>query len=147
MSVSQEGASWEATVSRLREVEPAFSALEANGALALGLDEEDGWILEITPDGRLICQVGMELDDVKSLMSEGTCEDLGSDEVAKQAKYYLQSAVSKKRNVLVGAGFKESTELNDQYVATLFQRPVDFAKLDDVIRAIRWCRDQFQRVR
>lgn len=147
MRGAQEGAFWETTVSRLREVEPAFYALEANGALALGLDEEDGWILEITPDGRLICQVGMELDDVKSLMSEGTCEDLGSDEVAKQAKYYLQSAVSKKRNVLLAAGFKESIEMNDQYVATLFQRAVDFAKLDDVIRAIRWCRDQFQRFR
>lgn len=145
MTIQQDSHSWETTRSRLCQAEPAFYALESGGALALSLDEEDGWILEVTPDGRLICQVGMELDDVKNLMSEGTCEDLGTDEVAKQAKFYLQPAVSKKRKVLLGAGFEESSEMNDQYVATLFQRAVDFKNFDEVTRVIRWCRDQFKR--
>ncbi len=145
MSASHNGPAWEAAASRLCQAEPGFYALEPGGALALALDEEDGWILEVTPDGRLICQVGMELDDVKSLMSEGTCEDLGSDEVAKQAKFYLQAAVSKKRKALVEAGFEESTEMNDQYVVTLFQRPLDLSNLDEATRAIRWCREQFRR--
>ena len=57
----------------------------------------DGWLLELTPDGRLLCQMGMEIEDIMSLMSEGTPEDLGTDEVAKQAKYYLQPAVAKFR--------------------------------------------------
>ena len=145
MTAAAGDAAWAATSARLMESEPALYALEPGGALAMGLDDEEGWILEVTPDGRLICQLGMELEDVKSLMSEGTCEDLGSDEVAKQAKFYLQPAVSKKRKVLLGAGFQESTEMNDQYIATLFERRVDLVQFGEVTQAIRWCRDQFRR--
>ncbi len=145
MTAAAGDAAWAATSARLMESEPALYALEPGGALAMGLDDDEGWILEVTPDGRLICQLGMELEDVKSLMSEGTCEDLGSDEVAKQAKFYLQPAVSKKRKVLLGAGFHESTEMNDQYIATLFERRVDLAHIGEVTLAIRWCRDQFRR--
>ncbi len=60
--------------------------MEAGGALAMDLGS-DGWLLELTPDGRLLCQYGMAIDDVMTLLSDGTPEDLGTDEIAKQAKY------------------------------------------------------------
>jgi hypothetical protein len=111
--------------------------------LALELDR-DGWMLELTPEGRLICQTGMDMGDIMSLLSDGTPEDLGTDELAKQAKYYLQPTVAKFRKLLLGAGFEETTEMTDEYVAVLFQRPVDFAHLDEVIKAVRWCQTQFK---
>jgi hypothetical protein len=132
---------WDQTRESLRRIEPAFYELEPGGALALPLGD-DGWMLEITPDGRMICQTGMDMDDIKSLLSDGTPEDLGTDELAKQAKYYLQPAVSKVRKAFLGAGFAESTEMTDEYVAVAFQRTVDFARLDDVKTAIGWCRSQ-----
>jgi hypothetical protein len=85
----------------------------------------------------------MDMDDIKSLLSDGTPEDLGTDELAKQAKYYLQPAVSKVRKTLIGAGFEEVTQMTDEYVAVLFQRPVDFDRVEDVAQAVRWCREQF----
>ncbi|MBM4124812.1 MAG: hypothetical protein FJ246_07675 [Nitrospira sp.] len=132
---------WEDARTFLRQVEPELYELEPGGALALELGD-DGWLVEITPDGRLICQMGMAMDDIMSLLSDGTPEDLGADELAKQAKYYLQPAVSKVRKTFLGAGFEEQTEMTDAYVAVLFQRPVDFAKRDEVAQAIRWCRQQ-----
>ena len=84
---------WAAARSRLRRTHPTFYESEAGGALLMDLGG-DGWLLELTPDGRVLCQMGVDMDDVMSLMSEGTPEDLGTDEVAKQAKYYLQPAVS-----------------------------------------------------
>lgn len=135
--------SWENTSSRLRQSEPEFYELEPGGALALPLGTE-GWLLEITPDGRMLCQVGMDMEDIKSLLSDGTPEDLGTDELAKQAKYYLQPAASKVRKTLLGAGFEENTEMTDAYVAVTFHRPVDFQKPDDVTKAVRWCRQQFK---
>jgi hypothetical protein len=132
---------WDQTRETLRRMEPAFYELEPGGALALPLGD-DGWMLEVTPDGRMICQTGMDMDDIKSLLSDGTPEDLGTDELAKQAKYYLQPAVSKVRKAFLGAGFEESTEMTDEYVAVAFQRAVDFAKLDDLKEKIRWCRNQ-----
>ena len=133
---------WAGVRAQLRRSQPAFYELEAEGALMMDLGG-DGWLLEITPDGRLLCQMGMAIDDVKSLMSEGTPEDLGTDEVAKQAKYYLQPAVAKFRPALRGAGFEESSEMTEEYVATTFQKAVDFRKPEDVEQAVRWCRQQF----
>src|SRR5256712_9987452 len=133
---------WEAVRLRLRRSYPGFYELEAGGALLMDLGSE-GWLLELTPDGRLLCQMGMELDDVKSLMSEGTPEDLGTDEVAKQAKYYLQPAVAKFRQALRGAGFEETAEMNDQYVAATFQKAMDLRKPDEIEATIDWCRKQF----
>ncbi|MFM8551415.1 MAG: hypothetical protein ACKOCD_03755 [Nitrospiraceae bacterium] len=135
---------WAETRAQLCRREPVLYELEPGGALALSLDDES-WMLELTPDGRIICQTGMDMDDIKSLLSDGTPEDLGSDELAKQAKYYLQPIVAKVRKVFLGAGFEEATEMTDEYVAVTFQRQVDLAKLDDVIGAIRWCKQQFGR--
>ena len=134
---------WEQTRTRLCQSDPKFYELEPGGALALELGN-DGWMLELTPDGRLICQMGMDMEDIMSLLSDGTPEDLGADELAKQAKYYLQPAVSKFRKMLIGAGFEETTEMTDEYVAVLFQRAVDFGNLDDVIKTVRWCQQQIK---
>jgi hypothetical protein len=133
---------WAAVRAQLRRSQPAFYESEAGGALMMDLGG-DGWLLEITPDGRLLCQMGMALDEIKLLMSEGTPEDLGTDEVAKQAKYYLQPAVAKFRPVLRSAGFEESTEMTEEYVATTFQKPVDFHKPEEVEQTVTWCRRQF----
>ena len=46
---------------------------------------------------QLFCQYGVAIEDVMSLLSDGTPEDLGTDEIAKQAKYFIQPAVSKFR--------------------------------------------------
>ena len=133
---------WGEARERLRRSEPDFYELEPGGALALTLDDE-GWMLEITPDGRLVCQAGMDIEDIQSLLSDGTPEDLGTDELAKQAKYYLQPMVAKFRKPLRDAGFEEQSEMTEQYVAITFHRPVDFRKFDEVAQAVRWCRSQF----
>ncbi|MBM4132876.1 MAG: hypothetical protein FJ245_03825 [Nitrospira sp.] len=133
---------WAETRTQLCRRDPAFYELEPGGALALALDDEN-WMLELTPDGRVICQTGIDMDDVKSLLSDGTPEDLGTDELAKQAKYYLQPMVAKVRKAFLNAGFEEATEMTDAYVAVMFQRPVNLAKLEDVTEAVRWCKQQF----
>ncbi len=135
---------WEDVRAELCRQEPTLYELEPGGALGLALDDED-WILELTPDGRLICQTGMDMEDIQSLLSDGTPEELGTDELAKQAKYYIQPAVSKYREALVKAGFEEASEMTDQYVAATFHRNVDFHQLDEVLAKIQWCKRQFKK--
>ena len=72
--------SWEQARARLVSTVPQFYELEPGGALALDLGD-DGWLLEVRSDGQLLCQHGIAMDDVKSLMCDGTTEDLGTDEV------------------------------------------------------------------
>jgi hypothetical protein len=103
---------------------------------------EDGWLLEVRPEGKVLCQYGVAMDEVIALMSEGTPEDLGTDEVAKQAKYFLQPAVSKYRALLLQSGFVEETEMTDEFVAVTFARDADLqnrTKLEDLLQ---WCRRQ-----
>jgi hypothetical protein len=96
-------------------------------------------MLELTPDGQLFCQYGVAIEDVMTLLSDGTPEDLGTDEIAKQAKYFIQPAVSKYRALLLKSGFSEQTEINDAYVAVRFERVVDAANPPAVQDLMRWC--------
>ena len=117
---------------------PGFYELELNGPLVMDLGE-DGWLLEVRPEGKVVCQYGVAMEDAMALMSEGTPEDLGTDEVAKQAKYFLQPAVNKYRTLLLQSGFVEETETTDEFVAVTFSRTVDLhnrLKLEDLLR---WC--------
>ena len=129
---------WSEARTTLAKAFPQLYELEPNGPLALDLGT-DGWLLEIKPDGKLLCQYGVAMDDVMSLMSEGTPEDLGSDEVAKQAKYFIQPAVSKFRPLLLQSGFSEQTEMTEEYVAVTFEREVDLGNLSKVQDLMRWC--------
>ena len=129
---------WVDARTTLSKAFPQLYELEPEGPLALDLGS-DGWLLEIKPEGKLLCQYGVAMDDVMSLMSEGTPEDLGTDEVAKQAKYFIQPAVSKFRPLLLQSGFSEQTEMNEEYVAVTFERDVDLANLAKVQDLMRWC--------
>jgi hypothetical protein len=130
---------WAQVRAALSQSVPQFYELEPGGALALDLGG-DGWLLEVRPDGQVLCQYGVSMDDVKSLMSDGTPEDLGTDEIAKQAKYFIQPAVAKFRPLLLQSGFVEETEMNEDYVAVTFHRSVDFQNLSAVQGLVQWCR-------
>ena len=129
---------WTSLRASLAPTFPQLQEFEAGGALTMELGS-DGWLLELTPDGRLLCQYGMALEDVMALLSDGTPEDLGTDEIAKQAKYYIQPAVSKYRTILLKSGFSEQTEMTDDYVAARFERSVDLTNPIAVQDLMRWC--------
>ena len=130
--------SWVALKASLTPAFPQLSELETGGSLTMDLGP-DGWLLELTPNGQLLCQYGMAIDDAMTLLSDGTPEDLGADEIAKQAKYYIQPAVSKYRAILLKSGFSEESEITDEYVAARFERAVDVTNPAAVQDLMRWC--------
>jgi len=134
----EDSSAWPDLKASLTPAFPQLLELESGGALTMDLGS-DGWMLELTPDGQLFCQYGVAIEDVMSLLSDGTPEDLGTDELAKQAKYFIQPAVSKYRALLLKSGFSEQTEINDAYVAVRFERAVDLANPPAVQDLMRWC--------
>ena len=130
--------SWTQLRTELVRSFPQFYELEPNGPLLMDLGG-DGWLLEVRPDGKVLCQYGVAMDEVIALMSEGTPEDLGTDEVAKQAKYFLQPAVAKYRALLLQSGFVEETEMTDEFVAVTFTRGADLQNLAKLEELLRWC--------
>lgn len=133
---------WQRVQDHLKQTGSGFIQYDPGGALTLELDDDD-WQLEITPAGLLVCQAGYALEDMESLLSDGTAEDLGSDELAKQAKFYIQQVVSKYRDRLIKDGFTERVEMNDEYVAVFFERPIDFDDLSELEQLITQYRRQF----
>jgi len=129
---------WAVLKASLAPTFPQLQELEAGGALTMDLGS-DGWLLELTPDGWLYCQYGVAIDDVMTLLSDGTPEDLGTDEIAKQAKYFIQPAVAKYRALLLQSGFSEQTEMNDAYVAVRFERSVDVTNPIALQDLMGWC--------
>ena len=133
---------WHATrASLLAEISGWFES-DKTEPLTLSLPDED-WLLEITPDGRLICVAGYDLDDMKSTLSDGTAEDLGGDELAKQVKFFLQQTTSKYRRKLVAEGFVERIEMNDDFVAAHFEQNIDLGNLSEVRHKIQTCQSWF----
>jgi hypothetical protein len=132
---------WAQLRADLKQSFPQFYELEPDGPLLMDLGE-DGWLLEVRPEGKVLCQYGVAMDEVIALMSEGTPEDLGTDEVAKQAKYFLQPAVSKYRALLLQSGFVEETEMTDEFVAVTFARDADLQNCTKLEDLLRWCRRQ-----
>lgn len=129
---------WQSLRAALTKAFPQLIEAEPDGALSMELGS-DGWLFELKPDGRVLCQYGISMDDVKSLTSDGTTEDLGTDELAKQAKYFIQPAVSKYRQVLLQSGFSEQTDMNDEFVAVTFERKMDLADPANVQGLTQWC--------
>ncbi|GJL53904.1 MAG: hypothetical protein NPIRA02_10360 [Nitrospirales bacterium] len=140
---SRDTPSWTQVRSYLLEHVPGWSPTQPEEPLTLQLDDDD-WLLEVTPDGVLSVQAGYLLEDMQSILSDGTAEDLGSDELAKQAKFYLQQMVSKHRKRLTSEGFTERTEMNDEFVAMMFERPLDFTDLPAITASIQLHRSKFQ---
>ncbi|MCS6303809.1 MAG: hypothetical protein H8K07_09100 [Nitrospira sp.] len=134
----QASQAWIQLRTNLKQSFPQFYELEPDGPLVMDLGD-DGWLLEVRPDGKVLCQYGVAMDEVMALMSEGTPEDLGTDEVAKQAKYFLQPAVSKYRALLLQSGFVEETEMTDEFVAVTFARSADLQNHAKLEGLLRWC--------
>lgn len=129
---------WQQLRTELTRAFPQLYELEPGGALAMDLGS-DGWLLEVTPEGRVLCQYGVAMEDVMALMSDGTPEDLGTDEVAKQAKYFIQPAVEKYRTLLLQSRFIEALEMNEEFVAVTFAREMDVSNPSKVQDLMRWC--------
>ncbi|RMH37562.1 MAG: hypothetical protein D6690_01945 [Nitrospirae bacterium] len=128
---------WHNTRAYLLSQIPELARDSSDHDLLLRLDDED-WILELGPDGILRCQAGYELEDMRSILSDGTAEDLGNDELAKQVKFYLQQATAKYRPWLLQHGCEERVEMTGDYVAVSFEKPVELndpKKLLDLIRS------------
>ena len=130
---------WESIRSEVIQAYPDFYELEPGGAIAMDLGES-GWMLELQPVERLLCQVGVDMEELRTLLSGPTAEDLSSDELQRVAKDHLRPSVRRYKAKLVEAGFEEATEVEEEFMAITFERPIDFQDVTEISETINWCR-------
>ena len=119
---------------------PDFYELEPGGAIAMDLGGS-GWMLELQPVERLLCQVGVDMEELRTLLSGDTAEDLSPDELQRVAKDHLRPSVRRYKSKLLEAGFYEGTETEEEFMAITFERSIDFQDPAYINETIEWCRN------
>ena len=130
---------WESIRADVIRAYPDFYELEPGGAIAMDLGES-GWMLELQPGERLLCQVGVDMEELRTLLSGNTAEDLSSDELQRVAKDHLRPSVRRYKPKLVAAGFEEGIEVEEEFMAITFERPINFQDPEEINDIIEWCR-------
>ena len=109
-----------------------------DGSLAIEADGAE-YLLELCADGKLLCQFGVDLDELRGMISGGTTEDLSDDELQRSAREHLRPIVTKYRGKLIAAGFEEAIEANEEYYAITFKKRLDLARPDQIVETLKWC--------
>ena len=130
---------WEEIRTEMIQAYPDFYELEPGGAIAMDLGES-GWMLELQPSERLLCQVGVDMDELRTLLSGSTPEDISSDELQRVAKDHLRPSMRRYKPKLIEAGFEEGIEVEEEFMAITYERPIDFQDPAYINETIDWCR-------
>jgi hypothetical protein len=125
---------WEALESALRRSGRAFEPLNSDQQRSLLIEtREPECVVELHRDGRLAFQFGVDMEELRNLLTGEQTEDMADDELVRVARYDLKPVLDKYRRVLLNHGFTEEVEATPDYYAVSFQVPLD---LSDPVAAV-----------
>jgi hypothetical protein len=117
-------------------------AVDLDGGRALSFEAAKGeCLVEVDPAGRVLCQFGIDLDELRDLIAGASTEDLGDDELQRAARYHLQTLCQPYQNKLKAAGFEEEYDVTDEHAVISFTHPVDATRPDGVLPVLQRCVD------
>ena len=132
--------------SALDKVEAAFKKLgwsyerfegggENGSSLLLVLPETD-CLVELFSDGRLACQFGVDMEEMRNLLTGDQTEDMADDELVRVARYHLKPIVDRYRAALLKQGFEEGIEATPDHYAITFQTRLDLSNPDQAVHQV-----------
>lgn len=112
---------------------------ESGGRLAIEDGPED-YLIELDPVKGVLCLFGVDMGELRLLVSGSGNEDLGEDELQRVAREHLRPMVRRYQPLFSREGFEEQIEVDAGSYAVAFAKPVDALNPDAVVDMIRWCR-------
>jgi hypothetical protein len=124
----------------LREAGYSFDRIhqEAGESLLLVMERAD-CVVELMPDGRLACQFGVDMEELRTLVSGDSNEDIAEDELQRVAREHLRPRFQKFRPRLTAHGFEETVDTTAQYYAISFVKPLDLSDPPRVVSQLEDC--------
>ncbi|MBI3597433.1 MAG: hypothetical protein HY203_09800 [Nitrospirae bacterium] len=133
----------------LDDIEAAFKKLgwsyerltgegEHGGSLLLNLPEAD-CLVELFGDGRLACQFGVDMEEMRNLLTGDQTEDMADDELVRVARYHLKAVVDRYRAALLREGLEETAEATPDHYAIVFQTVLDLSSPQQVAHKVARC--------
>lgn len=98
-------------------------------------------LVELDPAGRVLCQFGIDLDELRDLIAGSATEDLGDDELQRAARYHLVTLTSRYQPRFKAAGFDESYDVTGDHAVIVFSHPIDLQTPDGVLPVLQRCVD------
>lgn len=97
------------------------------GSLLIETDESD-CLVEIFPDGRFACQFGVDIEEMRSLLTGDQTEDMQDDELVRVVRYHLKPIVDRYRALLLKEGLEEGVDATPHYYAITFHKQLDLSQ-------------------
>ena len=128
MSESSAGSGLERIEAEMKKAGWSYDRLEgdeaASGTLLIETDEPD-CLMELFPDGRLACQFGVDMEEMRNLLTGDQTEDMQDDELVRVARYHLKAIVDRYRVILLKEGMEEGVDATAHYYAIIFDTRLD----------------------
>ncbi|HEY5594398.1 MAG TPA: hypothetical protein VIL61_04480 [Nitrospiria bacterium] len=134
--------------SALDKVEEAFKKLgwsyerleggDSGGSLLLVLPETD-CLAELYSNGRFACQFGVDMEEMRNLLTGDQTEDMADDELVRVARYHLKTIVDRYRSVLLQEGLEEAVDATEHYYAIAFRTQLDLSDPQKALHHIARC--------
>lgn len=104
-------------------------------------DWDEGHALCLGADGMLTCSFKVDLEELRTLISGDTTEDLSEDELCRVAREELRPRLDRYRWKLRQAGFEEGVESDHDQYAVVFTRPLAGTTPQEASDVLEWCRE------
>jgi hypothetical protein len=122
---------------RLRQERVSFSE-EAGGRLLIDGGSDD-YLIEVDPAGGVWCLFGVDMGELRLLVSGFSNEDLGEDELQRVAREHLRPLYRRYQPLFAGAGFEEEVAVDADSYAMAFVKPTTGLSSADIVDVVRWC--------
>jgi hypothetical protein len=108
---------------------------------AIRFDWGNGHVLRLGVDGVLTCSLNVDLEELRTLISGDTTEDLSDDELCRVARQELRPFLDRYRSKLRQAGFEEGVESDHDRYAVVFTKPLAGTTPQEAGDVVTWCRE------
>lgn len=111
---------------------------ESAGRLVI-VDGPDDYLIEVDPHGDVWCLFGVDMSELRLLVSGSSNEDLGEDELQRVAREHLRPLYRRYQPLFAGAGFEEEVVVDADSYAIAFVMPTAGLSQSDMVDVVRWC--------
>ena len=130
----------EAIQQQLKKVGLSFELVkqEEEESLLFSIEKAD-CVVELWGNGRLTCQFGVDMEELRTLLAGSATEDIAEDELQRVARDHLRPICQRYRSMLIAQRFEETVETTEQYYAISFLKSVDLQNSSGVMTQLQDC--------
>jgi len=111
---------------------------DASGRLTVADGPED-YLVEVHPAGGVWCLFGIDMEELRLLVSGSGNEDLGEDELQRVAREHLRPLYRRYQPLFAPAGFQEEVVVDAESYAIAFVKPTAGMSPAEIVEVVRWC--------